>query len=43
LGLFLESNTMSTIYLDKEYIEIILEKKMIEIIKESAKRTFPNL
>jgi hypothetical protein len=40
---FIESNIMNATYRDREYIEITIEKKMTEMVREGAKRAFPNL
>jgi hypothetical protein len=40
---FIESKTMNATYQDGKNIEITIEKKMTEMIREGAKKAFPNL
>lgn len=40
---FMESNTMKVTYEDRKYVELILDKKMTNLMQSKAKEVYPNL
>ncbi len=42
-SLFMESNNMKVTYEDRKYVELIIDKKMSDLMRSKAKEVYPNL
>lgn len=42
-SLFMESNKMKVTYEDRKYVELIIDKKMSDLMRSKAKEVYPNL
>ncbi|MES2648096.1 MAG: hypothetical protein V4717_14560 [Bacteroidota bacterium] len=42
-SLFMESNNMKVTYEDRKYVELIIDKRMSDLIRSKAKEVYPNI